>query len=206
MLDVLLFRQMPQVVEKLYPGCVCRKEEVSKTIYLTFDDGPTEGITNEVLKTLAAYNAKASFFCIGKKIIEQPGLFHRIIDEGHTVGNHTFHHYNGWKTKNKTYFDDVEACDKLFTFTYFRPPYGKLTPSQFKYLRNKHTVILWDVLTFDFDVNISKEDVLNNAITYSRNGSVVVFHDSEKAGERMLYALPKTLEHFSNQGYSFKAL
>lgn len=207
----------PVVAKKMFPNYVWDMATSDKTLYLTFDDGPTPEITNWVLSTLKQYNAKASFFCIGDNVKKHTKLFQQIISEGHAIGNHTQNHLKGWKTTSKDYLKNVEACDKVFKsemiddqsqiVNLFRPPYGKITPKQGKKLiKLGYKIIMWDVLSFDWDKNISPNNCLNNVITKAKPGSIVVFHDSVKASKNMMYALPKVLEHFRDKGYRFKSL
>lgn len=177
-----------------------------KIIYLTFDDGPHSEITPWVLDILKQFNAKATFFCVGENVEKHPEVYQRIISENHSVGNHTYNHVNGWKTKNEIYFDNVKKCSELVNSKLFRPPYGKITPSQYSHLTSHYSLIMWDVLSRDFDRNTSKEKCLKNVVKYSREGSIVLFHDSEKAKKNIYYTLPKFLEHFSKNGFSFKAI
>jgi peptidoglycan/xylan/chitin deacetylase (PgdA/CDA1 family) len=186
-------------------------------LFLTFDDGPTPEVTPRVLDILKRFDAKATFFCVGKNIEKHPEVFFKILEDGHVAGNHTFHHLNGWKTKVDVYLKDVIKCENSLQLknpkseirnpkSLFRPPYGKLTPSQFSILNSQFSIIMWDVLSRDYDQNVSEEQCLLNVTRHARNGSIVVFHDSMKAKDRLLYALPKVLEHFSKQNFSFKAL
>ncbi|WP_405609698.1 polysaccharide deacetylase family protein [Polaribacter sp. Asnod1-A03] len=187
-----------------------------KEIFLTFDDGPTPEITKFILAELNKHNAKATFFCIGKNIKNHPELFKEIISDGHAIGNHTNNHLKGWKTENTNYIDNVFMCEKTINqFGYafknnqklFRPPYGRIKKSQAKELIQKgYKIIMWDVLSADFDIKISKEKCLDNVLQNTENGSIVVFHDSVKAAERMKYALPKVLKEFSEKGFVFKAI
>ncbi len=177
-----------------------------KVIYLTFDDGPIAEITPLILKTLKEFNAKATFFCVGENVKKELAIFDEIIKENHSVGNHTFNHLNGWKTKTKHYVDNVFECEKFFKTSLFRPPYGKLKLSQFLRLKKNFKIVFWSVLSGDFDQNTSKEKCLKNAIDNTTNGTVIVFHDNLKAKTNLYYALPKYLEHFSLQGYVFKAV
>ena len=181
-----------------------RTEE--KKIWLTFDDGPIPGVTPWVLDVLDEYDAKATFFCVGENVVKHEKIFHSIIEKGHAVANHSYHHLNGWRTSNEIYFEDVERCNGLLRSKLFRPPYGKLRPSQYMNLGEKYSIVMWDVLTGDFDTKITREKCLENALQYSRPGSIVLFHDSLKARERMQYALPKFLEHFKKDGFSFERL
>lgn len=186
-----------------------------KEIYLTFDDGPTPDITEFVLNELKKHNAKATFFCIGKNIKNHPEIFKRIIDEGHVVGNHTQNHFNGWKTKTQDYIEntlEVENTLKLSNFetlqlNLFRPPYGKIKKRQAKaLLKRGYNIIMWSVLSGDFDKKTSKEKCLQNVIKNTSNGSIVVFHDSAKAAEKVNYTLPKVLDYFVKKGFEFKAI
>jgi peptidoglycan/xylan/chitin deacetylase (PgdA/CDA1 family) len=180
-----------------------------KTIYLTFDDGPHPEITNFVLDTLKNHQAKASFFCIGDNVKKFPETFHRIIDEGHAIGNHTFNHLNGWKTSDELYLDNIAEASEWIDSTMFRPPYGRITRFQLSQLqkpRFQMKTIMWSVLSGDFDQKIAGEKCYQNVIRNSGNGAIVVFHDSEKAAVRMQYALPKVLKHFADLGFTFEKL
>lgn len=181
-----------------------------KNLYLTFDDGPTADITEWTLNELNKYNAKATFFCIGKNIEEHPELFQNISTQGHTIGNHTNNHLNGSKTPWKDYLLNFEKAEKHFdniNTKLFRPPYGKLKISQAKKIRKKgYKIIMWDVLSADFDITISKEKCLKNVIKNTQNGSIIVFHDSLKASEKLKYVLPKILEYYTAEGFSFKSI
>lgn len=207
----------PLVVKKMFPNYIWDIASTNKTIYLTFDDGPTPEITNWTLKTLKKFNAKATFFCIGNNIEKHPDIFQNIIKEGHAIGNHTHNHIKGWKTKTENYLENIELCEsefknqipdnKLLTTNLFRPPYGQITPEQGKRLtENGFKIIMWDILSFDWDTNTSKETCLNNVIKKTTDGSVIVFHDSVKASKNMQYTLPKVLEHFSNLNYKFSSI
>ncbi len=182
-----------------------------KFIYLTFDDGPHPVVTPFVLDELKKYNATATFFCIGKNVVDYPVLYNRLIEEGHQVGNHTQHHLNGWKTNNETYLSDVALAAKYIQSNLFRPPYGRLKSMQSKgiidAMKNKLAkIVMWDVLSGDFDESLSKEQCLNNVLHHTTCGSIVVFHDSEKAFSRLQYTLPGTLDFFYSKGYIFKEL
>lgn len=213
MLDALLFTKTPQFAKSLYPECIWDVATQSPTLYLTFDDGPQPDITPFVMDTLAKYNAKATFFCVGKNIEKHPELFQRILREGHAIGNHTFDHVNGWKTDNLLYYQNIVQCDKTLaeqapetSRLLFRPPYGKLTPAQYRNLKSKYRIVMWDVLSCDFDLSCTAEKVLQNVLTNATRGSVVVMHDSLNAKPKVEYALPRILEHFSAKGFTFDAL
>lgn len=177
-----------------------------KELYLTFDDGPIPGVTPWVLDTLAQHQAKATFFVIGRNAATNPALLARIRAEGHCVGNHTWDHLNGWKTSTFAYLRNVLRCQGVTGSRLFRPPYGKLTREQARALRTRFDIVMWEVLSADFDTAITGERCLKNVIRHTRPGSIIVFHDSLKAEARLRIALPKVLEHFAGQGYRFCAL
>ncbi len=204
----------PWLAKKAFPSYVWDIPSKEKVIYLTFDDGPTPVITEKVVEILANYKAKATFFCIGKNIAENPTTYQQLLDNGHAIGNHTYNHLKGWKSSNATYINDIEKTQeilnsKLITHNskLFRPPYGRIKPSQGKALEKLgYKIIMWDILAIDWDSSVAKEEVLNNIISNTANGSIVVLHDSIKASKNMLYALPKVLDHFTKKGYTFKKI
>jgi len=196
----------PKVLKRTYPKYLWDFTSIEKTIFLTFDDGPTPEVTSWVLDELKKYDAKATFFCIGKNVEQLPDLFNEILAQGHTIGNHTYSHLNGWETKSFPYLKDLVKCSKVFRSNLFRPPYGKLTRFQAKAILSDYTIVMWDVLSADFDKNCSAEKCLKNVIENTKKGSIVVFHDSLKAEKNLKYALPKVLEHFTKQGFQFKAI
>ena len=182
-----------------------------KKIYLTFDDGPHPDATTFVLDELKKYGAKATFFCIGENVLKHPGLYKRIEEEGHAVGNHTQHHLNGWKTQNEIYLQDIAEASAHINTNLFRPPYGRIRSSQAKKIpgvmqKMNARIIMWSVLSGDFDENITPEKCYQNVIDNSKAGSIVVFHDSQKAYMRLSYALPLTLHFFEEKGYQFATL
>ena len=193
----------------LYPGLVWRKTSAKPVIYLTFDDGPIPEVTPFVLSVLERYDAKATFFCIGDNIRKHPGIFQKLIEGGHAIGNHTFNHLKGWKTKDEVYLENFKLCDNLTKSKLFRPPYGRIKRSQVSKLKNEYPglkIIMWDVLSGDFDLGLSPEKCLKNVLKATEAGSIVVFHDSLKAFERLEYVLPRALEFWKKQGYSFEKL
>ena len=197
----------PIVVKKMFPNYIWDYPTDNNTLYLTFDDGPTPKITNWVLDILKGYNAKATFFCVGQNAEEHPTIVNRITDEGHSLGNHTHNHIKGWKYKTKDYLKNVEEASKHIYSTLFRPPYGQITPKQGKKLiKLGYKIVMWNVLSFDWENTISKETCLENVISKVTKGSIIVFHDSVKASKNMQFALPRVLAHFSEKGYSFKAI
>lgn len=210
----------PKIFQNIFRSYIWNIPTKKKEIYLTFDDGPIPEITPWVLKTLSDYNAKATFFCIGENVKNHPIIFQNIIDQGHTIGNHTYHHLNGWKTSTQTYLNSMDKAEsiqystgsrynysKQFASKLFRPPYGKIKPGQAKKIIEKgYKIIMWNVLSGDFDQKLIKEDCYQNVIKNSKNGSIIVFHDSEKAFKNLEYTLPKVLEYCTVNGFIFKAL
>ncbi|WP_366143721.1 polysaccharide deacetylase family protein [Algibacter sp.] len=210
------------MAKKLFPNYIWDVSTSEKVIYLTFDDGPTPEITHWTLDVLKTYNAKATFFCIGNNIEKHPEIFQNILNAGHAIGNHTQNHIKGWKTKAKDYLKNIELCETILKSqitdssivnsnalitNLFRPPYGQITPKQGNELMALgYKIVMWDVLSFDWEESIEKENCLNNVITKTIAGSIIVFHDSIKASRNMQYALPQVLKHFSEKGYCFKAL
>ena len=196
----------PNFIQSLFPNFTWRVPAEDKVLYLTFDDGPIPRVTPWVLEQLAAYNAKATFFCVGDNIKKHPEVLQQVIDAGHSVGNHTMNHLNGWTTDNLPYFHNIRHCANLTHSVLFRPPYGKLRPRQAQFLQRHYRIVMWDVLSGDFDPNLSEEQCLANVVNNVEPGSIVVFHDSYKAEEKLRYALPRTLEHFAQLGYRFECL
>ena len=199
----------PLLLKWYYPSLVWNKNRLEKVIYLTFDDGPIPDVTDFVLKTLKSFKVKATFFCIGDNILKHPGVFTRLVKEGHSIGNHTFNHLKGWKTDNETYLKNFVSCQKLTGTNLFRPPYGRIKKSQITALRSLQPelqIIMWDVLSGDFDLSLAPEQCYQNVIRHTTNGSIIVFHDSLKAFDRLKYALPKVLAYMMAQGYQFKTL
>jgi len=192
----------------LYPGYLWSMPRDQKKIYLTFDDGPHPVATTFVLDALKKYNASATFFCIGKNTAAYPDIYRRILLEGHATGNHTHDHLNGWQTKDKIYFDNIIQASKYIDSGLFRPPYGRMTRFQARQAAEKMglRIVMWSVLSADFDLRITSQKCWNNVKGSAGNGSIIVFHDSEKAMERMMYALTETLDYFSKKGFVFEKL
>jgi len=219
------FIKTPILLKFIFRNWVWRLSSKEKVLYLTFDDGPTPEITEWTLNELKKHEAKATFFCIGKNIAEHPEIFQKILEENHAVGNHTNNHLNGWKTKTEVYVQNIEEAEKYFTrichpepfdsaqdklrrrAKLFRPPYGKLTFSQSKKIRKMgYKIMMWDVLSADFDPKISNEKCLENVIRNIQNGSIIVSHDSVKTSEKLKFVLPKVLEYYSYMGFCFKSI
>jgi peptidoglycan/xylan/chitin deacetylase (PgdA/CDA1 family) len=200
----------PFILPLIYPSLTWKINTNKKVIYLTFDDGPIPEVTEFILKQLAVYNAKATFFCIGENVRKHPGTFEKVMNGGHGIGNHTFNHLNGWKTDNETYLQNVALCrleleNHGVKTNLFRPPYGRVKFCQISELID-YKLIMWDVLTKDYNQKIAKEKVLYKTLEYTEAGSIVVMHDSLKAFSSVRYALPKVLEEFSKRGYRFDKL
>ena len=203
------FTKTPFWLKKLYPTCLWNFPKADgKKIYLSFDDGPHAAATPFVLDQLGKYNARASFFCIGKNVIEETGIYKRILMEGHRVGNHTFNHLNGWKTDSKIYLQNIEKARELIDSDLFRPPYGRASAFQIRNLVEKlhYKVVMWDVLAGDFDPSVNGKQAAERVIRKSRPGSIVVFHDSTKAFPVLQEALPKVLAYFYGEGFSFETI
>ena len=199
-------------IKRVFSGFVWDIPNNSKTIYLTFDDGPTPEITEWVLDVLRQHDIKATFFCIGNNIENHPDIFNKIITEGHAIGNHTFNHLNGWHTNDKVYIDNVNTTEtsilkrnpEFENAKLFRPPYGKMKRAQAKYVRSKgYRIIMWDVLSADFDRSITPEKCLKNVVDTTREGSIIIFHDSIKAATNMQYALPLAIRYLKEKGFRF---
>lgn len=190
----------------IYPNIVWDKRSKEKVLYLTFDDGPTPEITERVLDTLDMYQAKATFFCLGRNVERHPGVYDEILKRQHAVGNHTYSHLKGWKTKNQEYYRDIELAGQIIDSKLFRPPYGQIKRSQIRHLKNKYEITMWDVMSHDYEQRVSKERSLNAVLKYTKSGSIIVFHDSVKAYEKLSFILPALLEEFSSNGFTFKEL
>ena len=191
----------------LFPGAIWRiisREE--KQVFLTFDDGPVPEVTPWVLDVLHKYNIKATFFCVGDNIRKHPDVYQEILNRGHLTGNHTFNHLQGWKTRTKNYIENVNKAESYIKTSLFRPPHGHIRFFQLKFLMSRYNVIMWDVVTRDYSKKVSKEQVVENVKKYTRNGSIIVFHDSLKAEKNLHYALPQSIEYLLNEGYSFKLI
>jgi peptidoglycan/xylan/chitin deacetylase (PgdA/CDA1 family) len=197
----------PWWLRKLHsPGITWKIPTKSNEIFLTFDDGPHPTVTPFVLDCLHQYNAKATFFCIGKNVQEYGEIYRQVLDAGHSIGNHTQNHLNGWNTKDAVYLDNVYLAKNYIHSNLFRPPYGRISRLQVKQLKPEFNIIMWNVLSGDFDINLTVERCLKNVTSNTTAGSIVVFHDSEKAFPRLKYVLPKALEFFAEKGLAMKAI
>jgi peptidoglycan/xylan/chitin deacetylase (PgdA/CDA1 family) len=206
---MLYLTKTPWILKKLYPERVWKIKTDEKVLYLTFDDGPNPDASLFVLEQLEKYDAKATFFCIGKNVKENFQIYETILNKGHKTGNHTFHHLNGWKTGDKKYIDDILNAAKIIDSDLFRPPYGRITKFQAKAISGEKLhlkTIMWDVLSGDFDPSVTGENCYLNVINNAKAGSIIVFHDSLKSLPAVKYALPLILKYYSEKGYQFNIL
>jgi len=197
----MIIAKSPQLLTRLMPRLTWNLETENKKVYLTFDDGPTPDVTSWVLDKLKKFNAKATFFALGRNVDHYPEIFRQILDEGHSVGNHTYSHLKGWGCSNKTYFDDIELANHLIKSSLFRPPYGRIKPSQVTELKKYYRIIMWSVLSIDYNRRISGDRCIKNVMENVKPGSIIVFHDSAKARKNLYYALPVVLEKLQAEGY-----
>ncbi|MCA1761387.1 MAG: polysaccharide deacetylase family protein [Cryomorphaceae bacterium] len=202
----MYFSKTPDIVKPLASDFLWSFPRDAKDIYLTFDDGPTPQITGEILNTLDKFHAKATFFCIGGNAAANPEAFEEIQRRGHSVGNHTWNHMNGWEYSDFSYLRNVLECSSVVASNLFRPPYGRIKRSQARSLKKRFTLVMWDVLSGDWDRTISREKCLKNVTSNAREGSIIVLHDSEKAYKNMSYTLPRILEYLIEKGYQFKSI
>jgi len=189
-----------------YRGAIWRINKDKKAIYLTFDDGPIPEITPAVLDILDKHNIKATFFCVGQNVVSHPDIYADIISRGHTVGNHTYNHLKGFECKTEDYIANITEAAKYIDSKLFRPPYGRIKPKQLRLLRKQYTVVLWDLITRDYNSLLKPEFIMSNIRKMSRNGSVIVFHDSIKAQKNLFAVLPQAIEFWQQEGYKFEVL
>ena len=213
------FFKTPPLLKYLYPGLVWDKKQEAKdcstpTLYITFDDGPVPEVTPFVWDTLTQFDALATFFCVGENVSRYPQLYQETLYRQHAVGNHTHHHLNGWRTDDATYLDNVAACAQALrthnpsrpSSSLFRPPYGKIRRRQIKALKAHYTLVMWDILSGDFDATFDARVCLQKSIRHTQPGTIIIFHDSYKAQKNLAYVLPRYLEHFARAGYTFSPL
>jgi peptidoglycan/xylan/chitin deacetylase (PgdA/CDA1 family) len=196
----------PKLLKALYPNLIWDYRTHKGVVYLTFDDGPIPEVTPYVLQVLAQYQIKATFFCIGDNVQKHPDVFAEIIKAGHAIGNHTFNHLNGWKTDKNIYHQNTLACEPYFKTNLFRPPYGRIKRSQIKMLKEKFKIVMYDVLSGDFDQKSSPEKCYQNVLKHSSDGSIIVFHDSLKAYANLKESLPRSIEALLNRGFKFEII
>jgi peptidoglycan-N-acetylglucosamine deacetylase len=202
----------PWWLRMLYPGCLWQMPAKDKTVYLTFDDGPHPVATPFVLQQLQQYSARATFFCIGNNVNRYNNIYQQVLAEGHTTGNHTMHHVNGWQVRDVEYLKEIADADTLINSQLFRPPYGRIKFSQVRKVKSKkaavriNRIVMWSVIAADFDTSLDGEQCYQNVVKNIEPGSIIVFHDSSKAMPRLQYALPKVLQWLSGNGYRMLAL
>jgi peptidoglycan/xylan/chitin deacetylase (PgdA/CDA1 family) len=196
----------PTFIQSLFPDYIWRLTTSERVLYLTFDDGPIPVVTEWVLDQLSYYDAKATFFCVGENVQHHANVYQRILSEGHAVGNHTYNHKNGWRTDKMQYLDNIAQCAKQVKSQLFRPPYGRLKTNQAKQIKQEYKVVMWDVLTGDFDPRIDAEKCYQNILKNTKPGSILVFHDSLKAEATLTKVLPRVLKHYCDLGYGFSSI
>jgi peptidoglycan/xylan/chitin deacetylase (PgdA/CDA1 family) len=204
---MLYLIRTPGFVQHLFPSLIWRGETAAKELFLTFDDGPVPEVTPWVLDLLNEFNAHATFFCVGENVSRNPEIFERIKREGHAVGNHTYSHISGWKHDPEAYLENVSSCARLVESDLFRPPYGRICRKQARELRDHNfRIVMWDVLSGDFDRDLDAGQCYQNVVDNARPGSIIVFHDSIKAQKNLRDALPRVLQYYTQLGYEFRPL
>lgn len=199
----MYFKKIPQAIQSFYPQYIWRIPNVAKKIYLTFDDGPCAELTNYILSTLEAYQAKATFFCLGKQIKLHPELFQNILKQDHAIGSHGYNHISGWTSTLDAYIDDFEKASEYLKSNLFRPPYGRMKTEQASYILKDHKIVMWDVMPGDFDTKISPEQCYQNTIRNASDGSIIVLHDNPSSSQTIQELLPKVLDYYSALDYEF---
>lgn len=201
----MFIEQPPQLIRCLYPSAIWRMDKDKKAVYLTFDDGPIPRVTPWVLDVLDRYGIKATFFMVGDNIRKHPDEFRMVVERGHRIGNHTFNHIRGLSYDINSYLENTDkACRMMMNTNLFRPPHGYMSPKQYAELKKRYKIIMWDLVTRDYNRKFTGEQILQKVKKYARNGSIITFHDSLKSEENIRYALPKAIEWLMEQGYEFK--
>ena len=201
----MFIEQPPQLIRCLYPSAIWRMDKDKKAVYLTFDDGPIPRVTPWVLDVLDRYGIKATFFMVGDNIRKHPDEFRMVVERGHRIGNHTFNHIRGLSYDINSYLENTDkACRMMMNTNLFRPPHGYMSPKQYAELKKRYKIIMWDLVTRDYNRKFTGEQILQKVKKYARNGSIITFHDSLKSEENIKYALPKAIEWLMEQGYEFK--
>ncbi|MDR2425381.1 MAG: polysaccharide deacetylase family protein [Prevotellaceae bacterium] len=196
-----MYFSAPNFIRKLFPMLIWSFPSDGNSVYLTFDDGPTEDLTPWVLDKLDEFDAHATFFCLGKNVEQHPEIYKMIVERGHAVGNHSYSHLKGWGASVSSYIQDFDFAAGFIDSNLIRPPYGRLTPTQAKILNERYKLIMWDILSRDYSTAISRRGCVKNVIKHLYPGAIVVFHDSLKASRNLKYALPRVLEFIKTKGY-----
>lgn len=202
----MYFFKTPKILKFLLNGCLWQVTTDKKEIYLTFDDGPIPEVTPWILELLKKYDAKSTFFCVGSNVRLYPRIYQNILENGHTTGNHTYNHCNGWLTSRGDYTQNVDKAAEWVESNLFRPPYGKLTPGQYLEIKKKYTIVMWDVLSGDFDPELTPEKCIQELKKNTKPGSIVVFHDNVKSFRLLKEVLPDMLDYWRREGFEFKSL
>lgn len=197
---------LQNISEKVYPQFLWHGSRDERKVYLTFDDGPTPDVTNFVLEQLEAYKAPAAFFCIGRQVEKHPDLFEKIQQAGHTIGNHSYSHIDGWKSTPQAYLNNIQQCAEVFSSPYLRPPYGRINPMTVDELCRQYQIVMWDVLSRDYETGFSVDDMFSIVQRDTHPGSIIVMHDSAKAGAALKELLPRVLQFLSDENYTFAPL
>lgn len=202
----MFIERPPLLFRLLYPSALWRIEKQERTVFLTFDDGPIPEATPWILDTLDKYGVKATFFMVGDNARKYPHLHQEVVRRGHRIGNHTYHHLQGFKHSVEKYLKDTEEANKILRTNLFRPPHGHMTTAQYKHLQKSYTVVMWDLVTRDYSNRLSEQEILENVKRYTRSGSIITFHDSLKSIEKLHYALPRAIEWLQAEGYTCKLI
>ncbi len=204
------FFKTPKLFEFLYPAALWHGDREKKKIYLTFDDGPVPEVTEYILDVLSDLDIKATFFCVGDNIRKYPEVFKRIVEEKHGIGNHTFNHLNGWEVSDENYLKNIQLCEEVLCHNsgidqikLFRPPYGKIRKKTLRKIKNEYKIIMWDVLSYDFSPRVTADKCLEKSIKYTRNGSIIIFHDSTRAFEKNKLIISQYIRHLKSNNYEF---
>ena len=198
--------RLPGFITSLFKSAVWRFSEANRVVYLTFDDGPIPEVTPWVLSFLKEEGIKATFFCVGENVVKHPEVYQQILRDGHSVGNHTFNHWQGLKKFDRNYFMNIEKASLYIDSDLFRPPHGWLKTTQYIYLKKKYRIVMWDLISCDYDQRIKPEKVLKNVTDFVRSGSIITFHDSLKAKKNLMKALPLSIKWMKEKGYQFEAI
>lgn len=202
----MFFERPLNSLRLFYRGAIWKIKREEKTIYLTFDDGPVPGVTARVLDILDSYNIKATFFCVGENVANNPDIYAEVLQRGHQVGNHTYNHLKGFEYSTESYLANVAKASEVIHSNLFRPPYGRIKPKQLRMLCKQYKVVLWDLVTRDYNSFLSPDYIMRNIRALTRNGSIIVFHDSLKAEKNLFAVLPLAIEFWISEGYLFDVL